>query len=129
MIYVKFDDKNISTEMRLDPPPSGEEGFVSVSDDSLFGKRLVKLKNKVREFTDKEYAEEAEALSKKQKAIVVDNMIRSLLNASQHLALPDYYDGLPASEQKRIKTYRDALRAVKDQPGYPEKVTFPELPE
>lgn len=129
MIYVKFDEKNISIEMRTDPPPEGEKDFVSVSDDSLFGKRLIKVKNKVREFTAKEYAEEEAAISKKQKAIVIDNMVRSLLNASQHLALPDYYESLPVAEQKRIKAYRDALRAIKEQPGYPEKVDFPEFPE
>lgn len=127
MFYVKFDAENKSVEMRLDPPLMGEESsFVLVQDDALFGKRLIALASGVREFTEAEYADEAQQLDRAHKAIVIDNMVRSLLNETQHLALPDYFDGLPAAKKKAIKGYRDALRAVKSQPGYPDDVTFPE---
>ena len=113
--------------MRLDPPPSGEESvFQSVEDDSLFGKRLIRSKNKVREFTEKEYAEEKRLLDQRNKAFVVDNMVQSKLNATRDLVLPDYFDSLPEATKKEIKDYRDALRAVKYQQTYPEKVIFPD---
>lgn len=127
MFYAKFAEDNKSIEMRLDPPPAGEEdAFVVVQDDSLYGKRLVKLKTKVREFTEKEYAEEQQAADKSYKKIVIDNMVRYKLNATQHLALPDYFEALSDSDKEKIKNYRDSLREVKNQPGYPEEVIFPD---
>lgn len=127
MFYAKFDEDNKSVQLRLDPPPEWEEGdFVVVQDDSLYGKRLVKMKTKVREFSEKEYAQERDALDKAHKKIVIDNMVREKLKRSESLVLPDYYEGLSSKDKAKVKAYRDALRAVEKQAGYPEEVVFPD---
>jgi hypothetical protein len=128
MIYVKFGEDNKSVEMRIEVSDEEKGDFVAVSDDSLFGKRLVKLKNKVREFTQKEYDEEAAAADKRYKAIVIDNMARSLLKETAYLVEPDFYESLSDENKATVKTYRDALRNISAQAKYPEFVEFPDKP-
>ena len=51
----------------------------------------------------------------------------SLLNQTDYLMMPDY----PISEEYRekIKTYRQELRDITEQEGFPTDVVFPTLPE
>jgi hypothetical protein len=128
MIYVKFGEDNKSVEMRTDVPDEEKGDYVVVSDDSLFGKRLIKLKNKVREFTQKEYDEEAAAADKRYKAVIIDNMARSLLKETAYLVEPDFYESLSDENKATVKTYRDALRNIGAQEKYPEFVEFPDKP-
>jgi len=129
MIYVKFDDNNLSTSMQKDCSAEELKDFVAVPDDGLFGKRLVKTKNGVKEFSEKEYAAEAKEIDKRQKSIVIDNIVRAKLAETDHLAFPDHYESLSKADQGKIKSYRDALRNVKNQKGYPDKVDFPDALE
>lgn len=128
MIYVKFGEDNKSVEMRTTVSDEEKGDYVSVSDDSLFGKRLIKLKNKVREFTPKEYDEEAAASDVRYKAMVIDNMARSLLKETSYLVEPDFYEGLSGENKAAVKIYRDALRNISAQEKYPEFVEFPDKP-
>jgi hypothetical protein len=128
MIYVKFGEDNKSAEMRTDVSDAEKGDYVAVSDDSLFGKRLVKLKNKVREFTKAEYDAEAEAHDRAYKGIVIDNMARSLLKETSYLIEPDFYESLSAEQKASVKQYRDALRDISKQEKYPEYVEFPDKP-
>lgn len=128
MIYVKFDETNKSVEMRTDLPAEGAADYVALPDDSLFGKRLVKTKTKVREFTAKEHADEAAAVDKRHKGIVIDNMARVHLRDTAHLVEPDFYEGLTVEQKAEVKAYRDALRNISKQEKYPEYVEFPEKP-
>lgn len=128
MIYVQFNDKNVSTVMRIDVPTDEAGDYTQVADDSLFGKRLLKLKNKVREFTQAEYAAEATEMERKNKAVVIDNMARELLKQSSSLVEPDVYETYTADQQAAVKQYRDALRDINKQDKYPEHVDFPEKP-
>ena len=126
MIYVKFGEDKKSVEMRTDLP-NGELGdYVALPDDSLFGKRLIKTKTKVREFTEKEYAEEAKAIDKRQKAIVIDNTARALLAETAYFVEPDFYEDLSEDKKALVKQYRNALRNISTQEKYPEFVEFPE---
>lgn len=128
MIYVKFGEDKKSVEMRTDLP-NGELGdYVALPDDSLFGKRLIKTKTKVREFTEKEYAEEATAIDKRQKAIVIDNTARALLAETAYFVEPDFYEDLSEDKKALVKQYRNALRNISTQEKYPEFVEFPEKP-
>ena len=129
MIYVKFDTNNRSVEMRTDTPVENAGDYVEVADDSLFGKRLIKTKNKVREFNQKELDAEAEELDRKYKAIVIDNTARKLLDASSDLVAPDFYEGLSENKKAAVKQYRDALRNISKQEKYPEYVEFPDKPK
>ena len=128
MIYVKFGGDNTSTEMRTDVPDEEKGDYVAISDNSLFGKRLVKLKSKVREFTTKEYADEAAAIDRRHKGVVIDNMARSFLHDTAYFVEPDFYEGLTVGQKVEVKAYRDALRNISKQEQYPEYVEFPEKP-
>lgn len=128
MIYVKFDENNKSVEMRTYVSDAEKSDFVALADDSLFGKRLVKLKNKVREFTQKEYDDEALAVDKHRKSIVIENMARTLLQETAHFVEPDFYEELSVEQKAAVKKYRDALRNINTQDKYPEYVEFPEKP-
>lgn len=128
MIYAKFDTDNKSTQMRTEVDPAELDGYTRIQDDSLFGKRLMKVDTEVREFTQAEYAAEALEIDVKQKALVIDNMARELLKQSAELVEPDFYEGLSKDKKALVKTYRDALRNISQQETYPEKVEFPEKP-
>lgn len=128
MIYVRFGSDNKSEEMRTTPPKDGDSGYVAVSDDSLFGKRLVKTKTKIREFTKAEYEAESKAAELAVKSIVIDNMAKKALRDSEGYALPDFYESLSDEKKAEVKAYRDALRNISSQEKYPEYVEFPEKP-
>jgi len=128
MIYVKFDANNKSTEMRTEVDAAELINYTQIADDSLFGKRLIKSKTKVREFTQAEYAAEAAEIDTKQKAVVIDNMSRELLKQSSSLVEPDVYETYTADQKAAVKQYRDALRDVSKQAKYPEHVDFPDKP-
>lgn len=128
MIYVKFGEDNKSVEMRTEVSNDEKGGYVAVSDDSLFGKRLVKIKNKVREFTQKEYDEEAAAADKRYKAMIIENMARSLLKETSYFVEPDFYESLSDENKAAVKTYRDALRNISSQDTFPDFVEFPDKP-
>lgn len=114
--------------MRSDVPTDEAGDYTQVADDSLFGKRLLKLKNKVREFTQAEYAAEAAEMDTKQKAVVIDNMARELLKQSSSLVEPDVYEAYTEDQKTAVKQYRDALRDISKQDKYPEHVDFPDKP-
>lgn len=126
MIYVKFDDNNISTEMRIDLDSVDPNDYTHVEDNTLFGKRLVKLDNGVREFTQDEYDAEAAAIDRKQKAMVIDNMARIKLQHSLEEISSDVYEGLSDTQKQKVRTYRAALRDISKQETYPEFVEFPD---
>ncbi len=129
MIYVKFDTGNKSIEMRLDAPTENVGDYVEVADDTLFGKRLVKTKTKIREFTEKEYDDEFAAVDFAHKAGTIDNMAREMLKTSYEAVPQDVYADLAVNKKTALKKYRDALRDINKQEKYPEFVEFPEMPE
>lgn len=53
----------------------------------------------------------------------------SLLLASDVMVLPDRWAALSAEKQQAWSAYRQALRDVPQQPGFPENVTWPVKPE
>lgn len=50
-----------------------------------------------------------------------------LLSDTDYLLMPDY--PLEAPELEAVKTYRQALRDVPEQAGFPSKIEWPEKPE
>ena len=114
--------------MRTDPPAENAGDYVEVADDTLFGKRLVKTKTKIREFTQKEYDEEFEAIDRAHKAGTIDNMAREMLKTSYEDIPQDVYDELATDKKAVLKKYRDALRDINKQAKYPEFVEFPDKP-
>jgi len=128
MMYVKFGTDNKSTEMKTSVTEEEKGDYVAVSNDSFFGKRLIKTKTKVREFTQNEYETEDSEVDARNKAVVIDNMARVALRDSEVYVLPDFYEGLTIEQKAEVKAYRDALRNISSQEKYPEYVEFPEKP-
>lgn len=129
MIYIKFDENNKSTEMRIDPPAVGEESdYLETSDNTLFGKRLIRTGSEVREFTQDEYDAEALLFDTTNKALVIDNIARIKLQHSLEEISSDVYDGLSDTQKEKVRTYRTALRDISKQETYPECVEFPDKP-
>ena len=128
MIYVKFDADNKSIEMRTEVDSVEQINYTHVEDNTLFGKRLLKLDNGVREITQAEYDAEAAAIDRKQKAMVIDNMAREMLKQSNELIGPDLYEDLSTNKKAAVKKYRAALRGINRQETYPEFVEFPDEP-
>jgi hypothetical protein len=127
MIYVKFNENNVSTEMRTDLLADGEvSDYFEVSDDTLFGKRLIKAGKKIREFTESEYEAEALLVDAANKALVIDNMARIKLHHSLEQISSDVYDGLSDTQKEKVRTYRAVLRDINKQERYPEFVEFPD---
>ena len=128
MIYVKFDANNLSIEMRTDVDSVDPNDYTHIEDNTLFGKRLVKLDNGVREFTQAEYDAEAAAIDRKQKAMIIDNMAYGMLKQSNELIGPDLYEDLSKDKKAAVKKYRADLRNINKQETYPEFVEFPDEP-
>ena len=128
MIYVKFDANNISIAMRTDVDSVDPNDYTHIEDNTLFGKRLVKLDNGVREFTQAEYDAEAAAIDRKQKAMIIDNMAYGMLKQSNELIGPDLYEDLSKDKKAAVKKYRADLRNINKQETYPEFVEFPDEP-
>ena len=70
---------------------------------------------------------EYEGLSDEILATQIRSQRNSLLSQTDYLMMPDY----PISEEYRdkIKVYRQELRDITEQEGFPRDVVFPELPE
>lgn len=114
--------------MRLDAPTENVGDYVEVADNTLFGKRLVRTKTKIREFTQKEYDGEFAAVDYAHKAGTIDNMAREMLKTSYEAVPTDVYNELAADKKAVLKKYRDALRDISKQAKYPEFVEFPDKP-
>ncbi|PLX65997.1 MAG: hypothetical protein C0602_12755 [Denitrovibrio sp.] len=48
-----------------------------------------------------------------------------LLKETDYLMMPDY----PIADKTALQTYRQALRDITEQTGFPFNTTFPEMPE
>ena len=75
---------------------------------------------------------EADALrypepSLEEKASVIRQQRDALLSATDYMMMPDY----PISDTDRdaLRAYRQALRDIPEQPGFPDEVAWPEKPD
>ena len=62
-----------------------------------------------------------------EKATAIQQQRDALLSATDYMMMPDY----PISDANRdaLKAYRQALRDVPEQPGFPDEVAWPEKPD
>jgi len=124
-IYVKFSAEGHSIEMTNVNPNSTE--YVELGDD-MMGKHLIKENDSVREMTEAETEDKLKAVATAAMAVSVNNQAEHLLKESEALALPDAWEKYTADQKKEVSTYRDFLRTIKNQKGYPLEITWPEIP-
>jgi hypothetical protein len=125
-IYVKFNDEGRSTEMTNVNPNSTE--YVELGDDQM-GKHLLKSGELITELTD----EERDALFLKARiaseTIGSKNMATLRLKESESLVLPDIWSSYTKAQKATVTKYRDFLRAIESQKGFPSELTWPEVPK
>ena len=126
MIYVKFDQDNKSCEMTY--TKTEVDGYVEL-DDSFMGKRLIKVKGKVREFTEDEIQKEFDDFVKKNAEIVNRLKRDNLLKEADNLTQMDVWEKYTQKQKDEVSEYKQALRDLPLQKGFPIDVTFPELPK
>jgi hypothetical protein len=124
-IFIKFNEKGHSVEMTNSNPNSTE--YVELGDDFM-GKQLLKSGDTVRVMTELEIEEMLKEASLVAQAIAVKNMANTLLKQSEALALPDAWSSYTDAQKSKVTDYRDFLRKVETQKGFPLEIVWPELP-
>lgn len=127
MIYVKFNENNISvTETNL--KPLDDDSYIELS-DNLSGKTLIKEGNTARPLTDKELEEfllfERDNLFRKQARYLADLKLKQ----SEYLIFPDAWESYNKTQKTRVKAYRDFLKKIEEQEGFPLELKWLDPPE
>ena len=128
-MFVKFNEQNMAKEvMGLLPPTENPADWTVVSDELMSARRIIKDGDIIRAATDAECDAELNTL----RVAAAANKMRwerdQALTLSDSLVLPDRFAKFTAAQQATITTYREALRNLPDQPGFPLEVTIPPAP-
>ena len=124
-IFVKFNDQGYSIEMTNANPNSTE--YLELSSE-VMGKALIKEGDTVRQLTEVEL--EARLLSERATMTtkVVEAKALTLLKQSEFLSFPDVWSSYTDTQRTDVTFYRDFLRNIKTQQGFPLDIVWPELP-
>lgn len=126
MIYVKFGTDNKSSQMVNYKPE--EEGFMEL-DDAYMGKRLILVKGKARELTESEIEGEYKDYVAKSATIANRFQRDELLKAADVLTQLDRWDLYTSKQKEALSAYKQALRDVPLQKGFPLEVVWPKAPK
>lgn len=125
--YAAFNEDGRSTVI-TNLIPEGEEGVYFAVPASVTGVFLVKEGSEIRDLS----AEEAEAQRLHLVAEYFTREIRAkrnrLLVEADILTQQDRWEGYSDAKKKKITAYKQALRDITKQKGFPKDVTFPEMP-
>jgi hypothetical protein len=124
-IYVKFNEAGHSVEMTNINPDSSD--FIELADE-MMGKHLKKVGKKVIELTDEEVEDKFLKARIAAETISANNKAKLLLTESESLALPDAWDSYTKIQKSKVTSYRDYLRNIEKQKGFPLDLEWPELP-
>lgn len=126
MIYVKFGLDGKSESMSTAKPEEGK--YVEV-DDALMGKRLTLEKGKARELTESEIEGEYKDYVAKSATIANRFQRDELLKAADVLTQLDRWDLYTSKQKEALSAYKQALRDVPLQKGFPLEVVWPKAPK
>lgn len=126
MLYVLFNSAGKSVEMTNVKPESAD--YVEVA-DALMGVPLIKENNNIRPMTEKEIEESLFLERTKLASIAVNTQATHLLTKSENLVLPDAWESYTDAQKAVVKAYRDFLKNIEQQPGFPLEVKWPDLPD
>lgn len=114
--------------MGLLPPEENPADWTVVSDELMSARRIIKDGATVRAATDAECDAELATL----RVAAAANKMRwerdQALALSDSLVLPDRFAKFTAAQQASITTYREALRNLPNQAGFPLTATIPGAP-
>jgi hypothetical protein len=128
-MFVKFNEQNMAKEiMGLLPPTENAADWTVVDDALMSARRIIKDGDTVRAATDAECDAELATL----RVAAAANKMRwerdQALALSDSLVLPDRFAKFTPAKQASITTYREALRNLPEQTGFPLEVTIPGAP-
>ena len=128
-MFVKFNEQNMAKEVLGFLPPTENPADWTVCDDALMSaRRIIKDGDTVRAATDAECDAELATL----RVAAAANKMRwerdQALAISDALVLPDRWAKFTAAQQTAITNYREALRNLPAQTGFPLEVTIPGAP-
>ena len=126
--YALFDEKGRSVAIS-NAIPDGEESNYFLVPEDVNGIILVKEGKKIRELNAKET--EAILAEKLEKTLAKEVRAKRnrLLVEADILTQLDRWDGYSDAKKKKITAYKQSLRDLTKQKGFPTDVTFPEMPE
>jgi len=128
-MYVKFNEQNMAKEVLGFLPPGENLADWTVCDDALMvARRIIKDGDTIRAATDAECDAELATL----RVAAAANKMRwerdQMLVLSDSWVLPDRFAKFTSAKQAEITTFREALRNLPAQPGFPLEVTIPPAP-
>jgi hypothetical protein len=128
-MFVKFNEQNMASEVQGLLPPTENPADWTVCDDALMSaRRIIKDGDTVRAATDAECDAELATL----RTAAAANKMRwerdQMLAISDSWMLADRWAKFTAAKQAEITTFREALRNLPAQPGFPLEVTIPPAP-
>lgn len=124
-IYVKFNDEGHSVEMTNVNPSSTD--YVELGDD-MMGKHLIKQGDSIREMTESEIEDVFKKAMIASQTIAVNNQAEHLLKNSDSLVLPDVWEAYTKEQKELVSAYRNALKNIDKQEGFPLEIVWPEAP-
>jgi hypothetical protein len=126
--YAIFDEKGRSIAVS-NAVPEGEESNYHLVPDDVHGTVVVKDGKKIRELTAKEIEAILSEITAKTLAKEVRAKRDRLLLEADVLTQLDRWEGYSEAKKKKITAYKQGLRDITKQKGFPTDVTFPEMPE
>jgi hypothetical protein len=128
-MFVKFNEQNMAKEvLGLLPPTENPADWTVCSDELMAARRIIKDGDTVRAATDAECDAELATL----RISAAANKMRwerdQALVLSDSWVLPDRFAKFTPAKQTSITTYREALRNLPAQTGFPLEVTIPAAP-
>jgi hypothetical protein len=125
-MFVKFLNNKSITQCTLLPEEENVEDWV-VCADELSGNRLIIDGDEIRIMNEEELDSERQELAFNSNCKKLRYERNKLLSESDKLVLPDLWESYTEEKRTAVTVYRQALRDVPLQEGFPEDVIWPEL--
>lgn len=128
-MYVKLDANN-RVAVAVGILPDGEQSSDWIScDDSLMGAgRLISDNGVIRAATQAEIDEELTQLRTNAASNAARFKRDQLLTEADKFTQLDRWEGFTSAQKAAITTYKQALRDITNQPGFPLDITWPTEP-
>jgi hypothetical protein len=126
--YVRLENNRVVEKTTQNM--SEEQGWLLVSNSEVLQNRIVfwdENTEQLRGATEEELLTEQQQSDQVIAGITVRNQRNVLLEASDNFALVDRWNTFTPTQQQAISNYRQNLRDLTSQPGFPTEVVWPEL--
>ena len=117
--YKWADAEHTILDCEIEHPDLGWIPYTTAENDNGIGKEIWDNRDNLE-------IAEYEGLSDEILATQIRAKRASLLNHTDYLMMPDY--PIESDRLAKVKTYRQALRDIPEQSGFPRTITWPEKP-